>query len=152
MGNLADVLTAEGQYSEAEQLLRQTLDAKRRTMGAEHPSTFYALDGLGNLLKKEERYPEAEKTYREAFEGRSHVLRAGHPDTASSAYGLASVLALEGKRDEAFSNLQYAVEHGLPAETRLGLEKDADLKSLHSDPRFEALLVKARLDAAAKPQ
>jgi tetratricopeptide (TPR) repeat protein len=143
-----DVLTDEGRYAEAEQLFRQTLDAKRRTLGPQHPSTLNALDGLGRLLKKERRYPEAEKVYVEAFEGRERVLGAGHPDTASSAYGLACVFALDGKRDESFANLKFAIEHALPAETRLGLEKDTDLKSLHGDARFDALLVSARQPAA----
>jgi tetratricopeptide (TPR) repeat protein len=147
----ADVLTDEGQYSEAEQLFRQTLDAKRRTLGPEHPSTLNAVDGLARLLKNEKRYPEAEEAYRQAFAGRGRVLGAGHPDTASTAYGLACVLALGGKRDEAFSNLQFAVEHKLSSAEREGLEKNTDLKSLHGDPRFDALLVSSRQRAAAVP-
>ncbi len=151
MGNLADVLTDEGQYSEAEQLFRQTLDAKRRTLGPEHPSTLTAVDGLARLLKKEKRYPEAERAYRQAFAGRDRVLGAGHPDTASTAYGLACVLALDGKRSEAFSYLQFAVEHKLSSEEREGLEKNTDLTSLHGDQRFAALLVSSRQRAAAVP-
>src|ERR1035441_6891591 len=42
-----------------------------------------------------------------------------------------SALALEVKRSEAFANLRYAVEHPLPAETPLGIEKEPYLKSLH---------------------
>jgi hypothetical protein len=64
---------------------------------------------------------------------------------------LASVLALDGKREEAFSNLRFAVEHGLPADTRRGLEKDEDLKSLNGDPRFDALVAASRQRAAAVP-
>jgi hypothetical protein len=59
------------------------------------------------------------------------------------------VLALDGKRDDAFANLKFAVEHALPAEVRLGLEKDPDLISLHGDPRFDSLVVAARQPAAA---
>jgi non-specific serine/threonine protein kinase/serine/threonine-protein kinase len=153
MGNLADVLTGEGRYPEAEQMFRQTIDAKQRALGPEHPSTLNPLDGLGNVLKKEKRYPEAEKVYRQALDGRGRALGAGHPDTASTAYGLACVLALEGKRDEAFTNLQFAEEHALSADTRKGLENDTDLKSLHGDPRFDALVADARqrIAAAQKP-
>jgi hypothetical protein len=39
--------------------------------------------------------------------------------------------------------------HQLPAVTRQGLEKDADLKSLHDDPRFQAIAATARQPAAA---
>ncbi|MGA7633951.1 MAG: tetratricopeptide repeat protein [Terriglobales bacterium] len=86
---------------------------------------------------------------RQVLDARSRVLGADNPDTANSAYGLAGVLALEGKRDGAFKNLQFAVDHALNADTRNGLESDADLKHLHGDPRFAALLAAARQSAAA---
>ena len=93
--------------------------------------------------------PKRKKLTGEALEGRRRALGAGHPDTASTAYELACVLALEGKRDEAFANLQFAVQHELTAEKRQGLEKDTDLKSLHGDPRFDSLVASARQRAAA---
>jgi serine/threonine protein kinase/Tfp pilus assembly protein PilF len=149
MGNLADVLTEEGQYAEAEQLVRQTLETERRTLGADHSDTLSALETLGMLLKREKRYAEAEATLRQTLEGRRRALGPGHPDTADAAYDLACILALEGKPDESFSNLRYAVENALSAETRLGLEKETDLKSLHGDPRFAAVVASARQPAAA---
>ena len=149
MGNLAEVLASEGQYTEAEQLVRQTLETERRVLGPDHSDTLVTLYSLGDLLKKEKRYAESEKVYREALEGRRRALGPGHPDTAATAYDLACVLALDGKRDDAFANLKFAVEHALPAEVRLGLEKDTDLISLHGDPRFDSLVVAARQPAAA---
>jgi non-specific serine/threonine protein kinase/serine/threonine-protein kinase len=149
MGNLADVLTAEGQYAEAEQLVRQTLETERRTLGPEHSDTLVTLEGLGMLLKREKRYADAEAAFRQTLEGRRRALGPGHQDTAATAYDLACVLALEGKRDESFSNLRYAVENALSAGTRVGLEKETDLKSLHGDPRFDALVASARQPAAA---
>jgi hypothetical protein len=41
------------------------------------------------------------------------------------------------------------VENALSAGTRVGLEKETDLKSLHGDPRFDALVASARQPAAA---
>lgn len=139
MGNLADVLMVEGKYAEAEQLTRHTLEAHRRILGPDHSVTLYAMDRLGEVLKREKRYPQAEKALRDTLEARRRVLRPGHPNTARSAYELAEVLALEGKRAEAVSQLQWAIGNGLAAQTRKDLEKDADLKSLHGDPRFAAL-------------
>ena len=150
MTNLAETLAQEGKYSEAEQLLRQAADGKRRTMGPEHPSVFYSLDTLGNVLKKEKRYAESEKVYRQVFDARSRVLGAANPDTAFSAYALACVLSLEGKRDEAFTILQFAVEHALSTDQRKGLETDADLKPLRGDPRFGALLATVSQSAASQ--
>jgi hypothetical protein len=101
------------------------------------------------LLKREKRYADAEAAFRQTLEGRRRALGPGHQDTAATAYDLACVLALEGKRDESFSNLRYAVENALSAGTRVGLEKETDLKSLHGDPRFDALVASARQPAAA---
>jgi eukaryotic-like serine/threonine-protein kinase len=150
--NLAQVLTAEGRCREAEELLRQTLATERRILGPEHNYTLHALDGLGEVLTKEKRYPEAEKAYRETLAGMRRALGDGHPDTASVAYGLAAVLALEGKRDESFANLRFAVEHALDANLRGGLEKDPNLKSLHGDARFDALVESSRQRLAAVPK
>jgi serine/threonine protein kinase len=151
--NLGDVLMKEGRFSEAGQLLRQTLEGQRRTLGPEHPVTMQTAGDLGQLAVKEKRYPEAEKYFRETLAGQRRTLGDGHPDTATSAYGLAAALALEGKRDEAFTNLRFALEHGLPTDVRLGLEKDTGFKSLHGDPRFDALVASARQPAAvSKPK
>ena len=147
MGNLADVLSQEGQYTEAEQLVRQTLETERRTLGPGHSDTLVTLGSLGNLLKNEKRYAESEKALHETFEGERRALGIGHPETAATAYDLACALALDGKRDEAFANLKFALEHGLAADTRQNLEKDEDLKSLHGDPRFDALVASAQKSA-----
>jgi len=80
------------------------------------------------------------------------ALGDGHPNTASAAYGLAAALAREGKRDEAFTNLRFAVEHALDADLRGGLEKDPNLKSLHGDTRFDAIMASSRQPAAAVPK
>jgi hypothetical protein len=95
--------------------------------------------GLAEVLKKERRYSESETLFERTFDGLRRAVGPNHPDTASSAYELATVLALEGKRDAAFTNLRFALDHALPAETRQGIEKDEDLKALHGDPRFAAL-------------
>lgn len=144
MGNLAETLTEEGHYAEAGQLFEQTLEMERRALGAQHSDTLVTLDSLGDLRKKEKRYPEAERTYQQVFDGRQRALGPTHPDTAATAYALAAVFALDGKPEEAFSKLRFAMEHELTTALRLGLEKDADFKSLRADPRFDALAAPAR--------
>ena len=144
MGNLAETLTEEGHYAEAGQLFEQTLEMERRALGAQHSDTLVTLDGMGDLRKKEKRYPEAERTYQQVFDGRQRALGPTHPDTAATAYALAAVFALDGKPEEAFSKLRFAMEHELATALRLGLEKDADFKSLRADPRFDALAAPAR--------
>jgi hypothetical protein len=40
--------------------------------------------------------------------------------------------------------VRQVIEHGLDEKTRLGMEQDADLKSLRSDPRFAATVTEAK--------
>ena len=77
-----------------------------------------------------------------------------HPISASSVYNLACLAAVTGQRDEALTLLSQAVDHGLGPDLDLGIAKDADLQSLHGDPRFDALVTHAqeRGTAAQKPQ
>jgi eukaryotic-like serine/threonine-protein kinase len=144
MGNLAELLQVEGRNAEAEKLVRQTLDIERRALGPDHSDTLVTMKSLGMVLKSEKQYPEAEKVFRETLAGRRRALGDDHPNTAESAYDLACALALEGKRDESFSNLQFAFDHQLKPDLRQGMEKNDDLKSLRTDPRFAALVAKAQ--------
>jgi hypothetical protein len=56
-----------------------------------------------------------------------------------------------GKREEAFRLLNESVEHGMTPRRAQHMEIDSDLISLHGDPRFAALVVRAK-DIAATTQ
>jgi serine/threonine protein kinase/tetratricopeptide (TPR) repeat protein len=149
MHNLAVVLSDEGRNGEAETLYREELDIARRVLGLGHPDTAHAMNDLANVLSDEGRYEEAERLNREALEIRRQVFGPDHPITASSVYNLACLAALTGRRDEAMSLLSQAVDHGLSSHIDLGISKDTDLKSLHGDPRFAAIVQHAEQRAAA---
>jgi len=149
MNDLAAVLNAEGRYAEVEKLQRETLEIRRRVLGPEHPETLQSINLLANALAGEGRYDEAEKLHREILDIQRRALGPEHPDTASSKYNVGCMLARKGNRDAAFSFLREAVDHGLSPVADLGIEKDPDLKSLHGDPRFAALVAHAKERAAA---
>ena len=149
MNGLAAALDDEGRHAEAEKLYRETLDIRRRVLGPEHPDTMRSMNDLANAMDHEGHYAEAEKLDWEALDLRRRVLGPDHPETANSTYTLACIMARQNRRSEALSLLQEAVEHGLPAYAVLGMDKDPDLKSLHGDARFEALVAKARQNATA---
>jgi eukaryotic-like serine/threonine-protein kinase len=149
MNNLANVLDHEGHYAEAETLYRETLDIRMRVLGPQHPATLNSINNVASVLTHEGHYAEAEKLYQETLDTRRRVLGPDHPDTALAAYNLATIKTVGGQRDEAISLLREAVDHGLPGFALLGIEKDPDLKSLHGDPRFDALVADAKKRAAA---
>src|SRR5207248_6544652 len=123
---------------------------RRRVSGAEHQDTIRSMSNLGSTLAHMGKYAEAQKVELEALEIQRRVLGPEHPDTAASTYNLACIAAHLGHREEALSLLREALDAHLDVETMQGIENEPNLRSLHGDARFEALLaaVRQRLDAA----
>jgi non-specific serine/threonine protein kinase/serine/threonine-protein kinase len=152
MSNLGSILDSEGRYSEAEKLLQDTLDLRRRILGPEHPDTLTTQDNLGAVMVASGHSAEAEKLEEQTLATRRRVLTPDHPDIAFSLYNLACVETALNKKDEALSLLREAVDHGLPVYADVGIGSDPDLKALHSDARFDALVAYAKERAAASKQ
>jgi non-specific serine/threonine protein kinase/serine/threonine-protein kinase len=149
MNNLANVLKLEDRNAEAEKLYRETLDGRRRILGPEHPKTLSSMGNLAGILSDEGHYAEAETLFRETIDLERRVLGREHPYTALSTYNLGLVEVHRGRHDEALSLLREAVDHGLPPSGDLDMDTNPDLKSLHGDPRFAALVADAKARAAA---
>ena len=149
MNNLTLALAHEGKFSEVEPLARSTLEAYQHAMGPNHPSTLGSMDTLVYCLYLEHHYADAEKMGRDLVDFERRVLGPDDPSTAQVTYNLAAYLALQGKRDEAISNLRQSVEHGLAPSEDLKIEADADLRSLHGDPRFAEIVAIGKQRAAA---
>jgi hypothetical protein len=131
----------EGHYAE-------TVDGQRRVRGPEHAETLYTLEILAIDICHEGRDGDAKQLFEEAIQTAG---KGDQPFKLSVAWDtFADGAAIAGRRDEALQYLDQAINHGYgPPEAIAG---DADLKSLYGDPRFEALVAKARQKAAAKPQ
>ena len=105
---------------------------------------------LATSMMQQGHYTDAEKLDLETLEMRRRILGPEHPDTALSVYNLAIVEERLGKRAAALNLLHDAIHHGLTITNALGIEKDPDLKSLHSDPGFALLVADAREAAATQ--
>lgn len=153
MDNLALTLCQEGRYSEAEKLQRDALNIILRVFGAEHPVTLRARANLAMFFKREGRFTEAETLTRQVLDIDRRVFGPSHLETAECLYNLGCLEALKGNRDQALALVRGAVDHGLiPTFHASVIEKDPDLKSLHGDPRFTALIAHARkLQASPNP-
>ena len=99
--NLGSLLQAQGKLDEAEPLLREALDARRTTLGDQHPNTLASINNLGGLLMDQGKLKEAEALGREALEAMRATLGDRHPDTLSSISNLGVLLQDQGKLDEA---------------------------------------------------
>jgi eukaryotic-like serine/threonine-protein kinase len=142
--SLGVILRRRQQFADAEKVYRETLRIQSRVLGPEHPDTLVLRDNLATALAKQARYQEAEGLYRETRSIQQRVFGPEHPYTANSTYNLACLAAVQGHRNEALLLLDQAVGHGLTANVALTMERDEDLKSLYRDPRFIALVSRAK--------
>jgi serine/threonine protein kinase/Tfp pilus assembly protein PilF len=146
MNNLATVLMAESHWADAEKLIRETHDISSRVLGPEHPNTLILLENEALCISHEGRYDDAAKLFREAIQAASKTNQPGVIDNAWYYFG--TMAASVGRRDQALEYLGNAIDHGFRNADQM--QSDDDLKSLKGDPRFEALVAKARQPAAAK--
>jgi len=145
---LARILSLEKRYPEAEKVQRDALDAQLRVLGPDHALTLRSLNNLRSIFMSEHNYPEAEKISRQIQARQVRVRGPEHPGTAYATYFLACMVAMQGRQSEALSLLKQAVDHGLDAKTDLGLADVDELKGLHGDPRFTALIQHAKVQAS----
>jgi non-specific serine/threonine protein kinase/serine/threonine-protein kinase len=137
---LAVTMMKEGHYEEADKLQSQIIEIKTRVLGPTHTSTLQSMEMEALSLSREGHYADSEKMFRDVIET---AEKTDQPATVAEAwYNFACAEAARGRPDEAFADLNHAIENGLisPGE----LSADPELKSLHSDPRFDALVAKAR--------
>ena len=147
-GGLADVLFFENRFPEAEKLARETIEAERRVLGPEHSDLLVVQNLLALTLQERHRFAEAESVFRNTLALRTKVLGPHHPDVAESEYNLAGLFAMQGKNDEAFLHLDRCLEAGPKPDLFDPFPATPYFKPLHSDPRYPALLARAKTLAA----
>jgi non-specific serine/threonine protein kinase/serine/threonine-protein kinase len=145
MTMLGLTLAKEGRYSEADKLQTQVIEIKSRVLGPTHNSTLQSMEMEALGLSRERRYADSEKIFRDVIET---AEKTNQPGTVAEAwYNFACTEAARGRLDEAFADLNHAIENGLvsPGE----LSADPELKSVRGDPRFDAVVAKARATESA---
>jgi tetratricopeptide (TPR) repeat protein len=145
MTMLALTMAKEGHYSEADKLQSQVIEIKTRVLGPTHTSTLQSMEMEALGLNREGRFADSEKMFRNVIDA---AEKTNQPATVAEAwYNFGCAEAARGRPDDAFADLNHAIENGLisPGE----VSADPELKSLHGDPRFDALVAKARATASA---
>jgi len=95
---LALRLKGRAQYQEAEALLREVLEGRRKKLGDQHPDTLISICNMGMLLQEMGKLEQAEALLREVLEGRRKNLGDQHPKTLASTNRLGALLEQMGKR------------------------------------------------------
>lgn len=98
---LARLLKLNGRLEEAEDLLRQVVDADELSFGEEHPSTLCSKSSIAAIMRATGRLKTAEMYYSQVLVGRKKALGLRSPDTLRTTYNLALVFREQGKHDKA---------------------------------------------------
>ncbi len=97
---IADLLVAQGKYSDAEKLFRSVIEERARVLGPEHRDTLDSRHRLIYPLARQARFAEAEAEARQVLKLREKVLGPEEVDTLVSRYNLAETLIDQGKYAE----------------------------------------------------
>jgi len=102
INNMAVLHTQTGSSHWQEPLYQEALEARRATLGNNHPETLTTVSNTAVLYKMQGKLSQAEPLYREALETRTRMLGELHPDTFSRArQHLLSLLQAQNKLTEA---------------------------------------------------
>jgi len=137
--SLAGVLIKEGHYQEAEDLARRTFETQLRVLGPQQDDTINTLQVLGTALVYDHHYADAKKLFNDTIE---HIGKTPGASEFLAWYNFGCVAAAANDRGEAVHHLREAIFHGYKDLDHMRI--DDDLKPLHGDPRFEALLREAQ--------
>jgi predicted Zn-dependent protease len=91
LNSLALVYQAEQKYTDAEPLLVQVIESRRRLLGAEHPLVIASMTNLADLNRRQGNLKDAATRFAEVVELRRRVLGPDHPNTLSVVTSLAAV-------------------------------------------------------------
>ena len=163
MSNWGNVLCDLALYSQAEPILREVLDRRRKLLGDNHPQVPRSMVRLGRLLTLKGAYSDAETMDLAALESLRRILGPEHYDTVSTTNSLGLIYLETGRARQAEASFRSALELGLrklgPAhadiasyQTNLGvvLMERGDLKS--AEPLFRDSLAICRTPGAPKRQ
>ncbi|KAI5790030.1 hypothetical protein FPQ18DRAFT_411051, partial [Pyronema domesticum] len=106
--SLANILLTLKMYEEAEKVLKDNLEDRKRVLGEVY-RTFKVAQNLGFALLQQEKLEEAEDFFRYALEGQERVLRAGRLQTNRSAFLLGVSLQTQKRSYEAEPHLRRAL-------------------------------------------
>ena len=76
---------------------RESLEARRATLGDRHPRTLGSINHLASLLQDQGKLDEAAPLFGEALQGFRATLDDRHPDTLSSINNLATLSLAQGR-------------------------------------------------------
>ena len=129
MSNVADVLSDQRKFVEAEQLHREALFKAELVYGRLHPDVFITRGQIAGTLRDQGRLDEAEQMYNALLKDRLELLGDRHPDTLTTLNNIAEVSARQGKYQKAEGIYREALR--IEQET-LGTDHPSTVNVMHN--------------------
>jgi tetratricopeptide (TPR) repeat protein len=145
VNSLAMILTEEGQYDKAAELLEKALSDRDKGQATSSAELLLTIENLGIVYSKQRKFRQAVRLLLQVFESRERSAGFRDPATLKSASNLAEPLWEVGRRQEAEGLLRRT----LAAEKELfGPASDETLSTINN---LGLLLLKSRRLDEAKP-
>jgi tetratricopeptide (TPR) repeat protein len=114
---------------QAEPLIRESMERRRRVLGEDDPDTITSISNLGSVLQEQGKLEQAETLISETLRRRRTVLGDDHPETLKSINKMAGLLQARGKLDESLPLYEEAMARRRKV---LGPEHPSTLQSIHN--------------------
>jgi len=145
MMNLGTTLGKERKLADAESLLRASFTIGMRTLGPTSTTTLNAMANLALTLAYEKREAESTALFEQLL---GYAAKSEGTALGDAHYQYAVGLAVLGHKEQALDHLEKAAQS---SSSLVGqLTTDEDLKPLHDDPRFQALVNEIQQKQATK--
>jgi hypothetical protein len=119
MGNLGTTLHAQGHLPDARQLQEQVVDARKRTLGPEHPDTLMAMGNLATTIGTQGDLIVACQLQEQTLDAYHRTLGPRHPATLVAIKNLVVTLQAKGELEDSDSELdERRADRTTPARTR----------------------------------
>lgn len=107
--NAAKLLIDQARFSEAEALLQQAVEVRRRVLGNDDPGTLAAVSALAVVLGKLRKFRDAVRLSEEALEGYRRVRGPEHAETLLCMYRAGALQFSMGRSSQATPLLREAL-------------------------------------------
>ena len=107
--NVAISKAIQDQTEEAIVMLRQLLEDRESTLGADHPQTLATAGTLGGVLANSGDLAAAEPHFQRVYDGQLRVLGAEHPNTLNTLSNLGNMQMEQGKFELGYASAQMGL-------------------------------------------
>ncbi len=110
LNNLSELYREHGRYKDAELILTEVLEIRKKILPENHPDIAIALSNLAQIYKEQKKYKEAEPVNEQALMIFKKAFGEEHPNTAFTIHNLGGLYHAQGLHEKAELFYQKALK------------------------------------------